>query len=151
MNKEVIKAMNKSNKTKKVDNIRKWWCKNGYKIARVVLFPVWFGVCAKEKITKYLNSKEEWNEERAKEILNYYVPRTAKWDAIKKEFYLFDNGLGWYFQFAKRYLKRKDYRFWRVNSWRISKYFEDTFELDGFAKEITPDYNNWTEIVFKMK
>lgn len=151
MNKEVIKAMNKSNKTGKVDNIRKWWRKNGYKVARVVLFPVWFGVCTKEKIDKYLNSKEEWSEERANEILNYYIPRTAEWDAIKKEFYFFDNGLGWYLQLAKRYLKRKDYRFWRINYYRIRKYFEDTFELEGFTKEIIPNYNDWTEVVFKMK
>lgn len=151
MNKEVIKAMNKGNKTGKVDNIRKWWHKNSYKIARVVLFPIWFGVCAKEKITKYLNSRVEWNEERAKEILNYYIPRTAEWDATKKEFYFFDNGLGWYLQLAKRYLKRKDYRFWRVNYYRIRKYFEDAFELEGFTKEIIPNCNSWTEIIFKMK
>ena len=66
MNKEVIKAMNK--KETKVNEIRKWWSKNGYKVMRVVFFPVWQGVKAKEKITSYLNSKEEWSEERAKEM-----------------------------------------------------------------------------------
>ena len=78
MNKEVIKAMNK--KETKVNEIRKWWSKNGYKVMRVVFFPVWWGIKAKEKITSYLNSKEEWSEERAKEILSYYVPPLVDWD-----------------------------------------------------------------------
>ena len=40
MNKEVIKAMNK--KETKVNEIRKWWSKNGYKVMRVVLFSFWW-------------------------------------------------------------------------------------------------------------
>ena len=151
MNKEVIKAMNKSNKTGKVDNIRKWWRKNGYKVARVVLFPVWFGVCAKEKINEYLNSKEEWSEERANEILNYYAPRVMTWDATENEFYFCENGLGWHIQLAKKHLKRKDRRFWSIYSCYIQRYFENDFELEGFTKEIIANYNCFTEIVFKMK
>ena len=58
MNAEVIKAMNK--KETKFDKARKWWRKNGYKVMRVVLFPIWGCVCAKEKIEAYLNSKLEW-------------------------------------------------------------------------------------------
>ena len=61
MNNEVIKAMNK--KETKRDEFRKWWSKNGYKVMRVVLFPLWWGIQAKEKITSYLNSREEWSEE----------------------------------------------------------------------------------------
>ena len=154
MNKEVIKAINRSNrsnKERKIDNIRRWWYKNSYKIARVILFPIWFGICAKEKINEYLNSKEEWNEERANEILNYYAPRVMKWDAIENEFYYFDNGLGWNIQLAKKHLKRKDYRFWSIYSHRIRKYFENNFELKDFTKEIIPSYDSRTEIIFKMK
>ena len=66
MNKEVVKAMNK--KENKFDEMRKWWNKNGYKVMRVVLFPIWWGIKAKEKIDNHFNAKEVWNEERAKEI-----------------------------------------------------------------------------------
>ena len=69
MNAEIIKAMNK--KETKRDEFRKWWSKNGYKVMRVVLFPLWWGIQAKEKITSYLDSREEWSEEKVKEILNY--------------------------------------------------------------------------------
>ena len=152
MNSEVIKAMNK--KETKRDEFRKWWSKNGYKVMRVVLFPLWWGIQVKEKITSYLDSREEWSEERVKEILNYYVPRKAEWNAEDKSFYFFDNGYGWSMSLAKRYLKRKDRRFWKTYAgWaggKIRSYFIKEFELEGFEKEVGNCSNGWTEISFKM-
>lgn len=152
MNAEIIKAMNK--KETKIYKIRKWWSKNGYKVMRIVLFPIWRGIKAKEKITSYLNSREKWSEERVKEILSYYIPRRAEWDADDKCFYFFDNGYGWSMCFAKRYLKRKDRRFWNVHSsWnggKIRSYLIDEFELEGFEKEVGNCSEGWTEISFKM-
>ena len=152
MNKEVIKAMNK--KENRFNAIKKWWDKNGYKVMRVVLFPVWFGIKAKEKITSYLNSREEWSEERVKEILNYYIPRLADWDEEDKSFYFFDNGYGWSIGLAKKYLKRKDRRFWNIyNGWnggKIRSYLIDEFELEGFKKEVGNCSDGWTEIAFRM-
>ena len=152
MNKEVVKAMNK--KENRFNAITKWWDKNGYKVMRVVLFPVWFGIKAKEKITSYLNSREEWSEERVKEILNYYIPRLADWDEEDKSFYFFDNGYGWSIGLAKKYLKRKDRRFWNIyNGWnggKIRSYLIDEFELEGFEKEVGNCSDGWTEITFRM-
>lgn len=153
MNAEVIKAMNKKENTKK-ETIRKWWNKNGYKVMRVILFPIWWGVCAKNKIEAWLNSRHTWSEEKANEILNYYIPRRASWSAEDNSFYFFDNGYGWSPSSAKRFLKRKDRRFWRVNNgWvggKIRHYLIDTFELEGFTKEIGCCEDGWTEITFKM-
>ena len=152
MNKEVVKAMNK--KENRFNAIKKWWDKNGYKVMRVVLFPIWLGIKAKEKITSYLNSREEWSEERVKEILNYYIPRLADWDEEDKCFYFFDNGYGWSIGLAKKYLKRKDRRFWNVhNDWcggKIRSYLIDEFELEGFEKEVGNCSEGWTEIAFRM-
>ena len=152
MNKEVVKAMNK--KENRFNAIKKWWDKNGYKVMRVVLFPIWLGIKAKEKITSYLNSREEWSEERVKEILNYYVPRLADWDEEDKCFYFFDNGYGWSIGLAKKYLKRKDRRFWNIhNDWcggKIRSYLIDEFELEGFKKEVGNCSEGWTEIAFRM-
>ena len=152
MNKEVVKAINK--KENRFNAIKKWWDKNGYKVMRVVLFPVWFGIKTKEKITSYLNSREEWSEERVKDILNYYVPRMADWDEEDKCFYFFDNGYGWSIGLAKKYLKRKDRRFWNIhNGWnggKIRSYLIDEFELEGFEKEVGNCSDGWTEIAFRM-
>ena len=152
MNKEVVKAMNK--KENRFNAIKKWWDKNGYKVMRVIFFPIWWGIKAKEKIDYYLNSREEWSEERVKEILNYYIPRMADWDEEDKCFYFFDNGYGWSIGLAKKYLKRKDRRFWNVHhGWgggKIRSYLIDEFELEGFEKEVGNCSDGWTEIAFRM-
>ena len=153
MNNEVIKAMNKQ--PRKESNLEKWWRKNGYKVWRIVLFPLWIYVWSRDKIKTYLNSRTEWSESRANEILNYYIPRRAGWDNEDKTFYFFDNGIGWSMNFAKKYLKFKDRRFWKLYaSWgggRVRDYLINNFELEGFTKEVGNCYDGWTEITFTMK
>ena len=152
MNKEIIKAMNK--REIKIDTLRKWWSKNGYKVNRVIFFPVWLGIITRDKITIYLNSREKWGEERVKEILNYYIPRVAQWNKKDKRFYFFDNGCRWSINYAKKYLKRKDRRFWNVHSGvcggKIRRYLIDKFELDGFEKEICNCEDGWTGLTFTL-
>ena len=151
INKEVTKAMNKVERDRK---IVKWWNKNGYKVARVVLFPIWLGVLAQEKIEQKLDNKVKWSDKRVKEILDYYVPRYASWDKETKTFYFFDNGYSWDLCRAKKLLNRKDRRFWnKYNGFvggDIRQYLINKFELEGFEKEILDTYNGHTEIEFKM-
>jgi hypothetical protein len=151
INKEVVKAMNRKEKK---HTFRLWWNKNGYKVLRVILFPIWIIEVLKDKIQKWLNSREQWNEDRAKKIFNYYIPRRASWDNENKEFYFFDNGYGWSLHLAKRYLKRKDRRFWKLHCglWgrTIRDYLINNFELEGFTKEIGNCSDGWTEITFTM-
>ena len=149
MNKEIEKAMNGK---KEPSKLRKWWRKNDYKVWRVVLFPIWIGTIIKTKIEKFLNSRNKWNEERADEILQYYIPRRADWCAEEKEFYFFDNGYGW--GMANKYLKRKDRRFWKNHKGfcggKIREYLMKSFELEGFTKELINTDSGWTEIIFKL-
>ena len=153
MNAEVIKAMNRK-PNKKKETLRKWWSKNDYKVMRVVFFPLWLFCLAHEKIDKWLNNRNRWNESRAMEILSYYIPRRAEWDAESKEFYFFDNGMGWCLSHSKKYLKRKDRRFWdNHNSWcggTLRSYLINDFQLEGFTKEVGECSDGWTEITFKM-
>lgn len=150
MNNEILKAM----QNKKEHKVRKWWSKNGYKILRVILFPIWLGGILLEKIRAWLNNKEKWNEERATEILNYYIPRSSEWNAEDKSFYFFDNSLGWNVKLAKRYLKLKDRRFWKVNcAWwggKMRDFLMNKFELEGFTKELGNCSEGWTEVSFVL-
>ena len=152
MNAEAIKVMNK--KETKIDTIRKWWDKNGYKVMRVILFPIWWGIKAKEKIEAHLNSRCEWSDERAQEILNYYVPHKANWDAENKSFYFVDNGTGWGMKCNQRKLKLSYRRWWNCNrgfcGGKIRTYLIEKFEMEGFEKIINDTYDQWTEITFKL-
>lgn len=149
MNNEIIKAMQKKNKN---NTIYKWWRKNSYKVWRIIFFPIWGIMLLEDKITIYLNNKEKWNEKRANEILNYYIPRRAHWNDKEQCFYFFDNGLGWNLKLAKKYLKRKDRRFWQVNcGWwggKMRDFMIEKFELEDFTKEIGNCDEGWTEISF---
>ena len=73
MNNEIIKAMNRKPK-KKI--FRKWWSKNGYKVNRVIFFPIWIGALIVKKIQTKLNNRQVWSEERAKQIAGGFA--TAK-------------------------------------------------------------------------
>lgn len=152
MNNEVIKAMNKQ--PHKTSNFKKWWRKNRHIVMRIIFFPIW--VCIwiiSEKIRPWLNSRNKWNETRANEILNYYIPRCAKWNNEEKTFYLFDNGYGWHMY--RKYIKLKDRRFWELHTgWcggKIRDYLLTSFELEGFTKEIGNTYDGFTEVTFTIK
>lgn len=143
MNKEIIKAM----QGKKEHKARKWWRKNGYKVWRVILFPAWFYVL----FNNWRNNRLIWSEERANKILSYYVPRAAVWDEKNQSFGFFDNGMRWGFGLAKKYLKRKDYRFWKKWNWKIKDFLENKFELEGFTKINNYRWEGWTDISFLLK
>ena len=160
MNKEVVKAMNRRPKEKSKSEkyhivaMKKWWKKHRTTILRIVLFPLWILAIICEKANDWQAHRNRWNEERAKEILDYYIPRRAEWCADEKEFYFFDNGYGWSINLAKKYLKIKDRAFWKHNTkWyggKMSVYLVYHFELEGFTKEVLNDSTDWTEIVFKL-
>jgi len=148
MTDEVIKAM----QSKKKHKTHSWWHENGYKVWRVVLFPLWLNSLAWKEINRRLDSKQGWNEERATEILNYYIPRRGEWDEEEQDFYFFDNGMGWTLNYAKKFLKRKDRRFWKVHcGWwggEMRSFLMNKFELEGFTKELGDCSDGWTEISF---
>ena len=156
MNSEIIKAMNRKNEKHPV---RDWWRKNGYKVWRVVLFPIWYPMRMWERLCSKWhtaqNAKQVWSEERANEILSYYVPRYCSWSEETQELYFFDNGYGWSMRYAKKHLKRKDRRWWnKFNGWtggKIRDYLINQFELEGFSKEVRNCSDGWTEIGFVLE
>ena len=156
MNQEVIKAINKSKSESKsiFKTIKNWWRANNYKIFRIILFPIWIVEMLVNKYNSWKDAQNKWDEARANEILNYYIPRYCEWNDKEKSFYFFDNGMGWNSVYAKKYLKRKDRHFWKVNcGWwggDMRQYLLSTFELEGFTKEIGNCWEGWTEITFYL-
>lgn len=151
MNKEIEKAMNR--KESKTFHFYGWWIRNGYKVKRVVLFPIWVYMCGKEKINNYLNSKCEWSEEKANEILSYYIPRRSIWNAEEEYFLFWDNGENWSQKFNLKRIKIKDRRWWKNNAkiqgWKMKNYLIEKFEMEGFKKIIGDMDNGFISIYFK--
>lgn len=142
MNKEILKAI--ENKQKK-HPFRDWWSKNGYKVMRILLFPIWIY----SLINDWNYTRTTWDEKRADKILNYYIPQRSEWNPKEKHFWFFDNGMGWD---STKCLKIKDRVFWRKFKWEIRKYLINKFELEGFEKEIIDTYDWYvTEVIFTQK
>lgn len=57
--------------------------------------------------------------------------------------------MGWRLPLAKKYLKRKDRRFWEVNCSKIREYLIEKFQLEGFTK-VLGNCDDWTEITFNL-
>lgn len=155
MNKEVEKAIARANGKESIfTKAREWYRFNGYKVNRVIFFPVWFAILAKDKINRILNGRQKWNEKKANKIFSYYIPRRADWDEETKTFYFNDDRCDWHIHSASRFLKRKDRRFWKLHSsvfsGELRNYLINTFELSGFTKEIINQNNYDTEIRFRM-
>lgn len=151
MNAEVIKAMNR-NGNSQTNKTTAWWRSNGYKVWRVILFPIYLTQLAKNKYNRKVNAAQVWDEKRSAEILSYYIPRYADWSEKGQCFCFFDNGIGWGNNTKK--IKRKDRRYWKVNcGWwggEMRHFLIDTFELDGFTKEVGICDNGWTDVTFYL-
>lgn len=150
MNAEAKKMIEETRKEPPKRTIRKWWNKNGYKVNRVIFFPLWLGMVANQKIQKKLDEHTKWSEERTIEILNHYVPSDSDWDEKHKCIWYFNNGCGWSLTYAKRHIKRKDYRYWRCHQYAIRDYLINTYEMEGFEKEVNNEYGE-TNICFYLK
>lgn len=146
MNKEILKVIEDKQKE---HPFRNWWSRNNYKVMRVILFPIWIYVEISDRIKNWLYERTTWDEKRADEILQHYIPRASDWLPEKNAFWFYDNGYGWEIWSAKRFLKRKDHLFWRKFHWEIEKYLIKKFELEGFKKEVLDTYGGDTEIIFK--
>ena len=149
MNKEVIKAMEKKEESS-FNNFRKWWSRNRHKIFRVILFPIYIITILCNKRKEIVRKANPWNEARAEEILNYYIPRSSNWSDEEKAFYYFNNGVGWNMCFFFFYFKRKDRNFWKYNYNQIRRYIIDKVELEGFVKKVGECSVGWTELNFTL-
>ena len=152
MNKEIKKAINRKERK---HSIRKWWRKNSYKVARIIFWPIWLYMVIEEKYKTKRYKSLEWSEERAREVLEYYIPRYTDWHAEEKFFHLADNGMGWTMrEVVRKCVKRKNRAWWNkfASPWggKIREYLIKDFELEGFTKTIEDDDYGWTEITFTL-
>ena len=135
------------------DRVKKWWNNNGYIVLRVLLFPFWIVCIIDNKIQKKIWNNINFSTERTLKILEYYIPRRAEWCEDDNVLYFFDNGYGWEWYYAKKYVKLKDKKYWkRYNGFcggLIKECLVHDFELEGFEKRILQNCDGRIEIKFK--
>ena len=153
VNREIIKVMEKANRPKKKHPFKTWWRKNRHIIVNTIFFPLCLGSLLYDKLSdahwERVREKNSWSEARAVEILDYYIPKCARYDNIDKSFFFFDNGLGWNIA-KKKTIKRKDRNFWKINKWKIRDFLIKKYEIEGFTKEVGNCSDGWTEITFTL-
>ena len=54
---------------------KKWWRTNRYKVLRIILFPIWIVVLAKNEVDESLYRNAQWSESRADRIIGKIVPQ----------------------------------------------------------------------------
>lgn len=132
------KAYNDAHKT---NAIKEWWKKNRLSVLRVILFPLYLAELTADKIQKHNAKRTGWSEEHAKAFCDKYLPHLcAKTD---RGFWLFNNGYGFTCHKCVR-RNRKDCRFASVYKWDLFKYIKDTYEIEGYTKEILD--NEWDRL-----
>lgn len=104
-----------------------------------------------DRLNDWWYNKQEWNEQTAKKVLDYWLPYVLEWDEDWNGLYY---SLEWHYygyEIAKKvpfYLKA-----WanRYGFKLIHDYLQNSYEKDGYTKKVEVDIYNETYVYFKKK
>lgn len=108
-------------------------------------------VIAWDKLNNWWYNKQEWNEETAKKVLDYWLPYILEWDEERNGLYYSLEWRYYGYEIAKKvpfYLKKwaNKYGFELTHN-----YLQNGYEKDGYIKTIEVDEWDGTFIYFKKK
>lgn len=133
---------------------RSWWRKNGYKVCRVVLFPIWICVLCKEKYAKYRSEHFTEDVSKTKRYIDKAIPKLVKHYVEDPSCILISFGsFGYYGDFSTEDFKNKF-----VVGHRIAQYFYDIgyyrrrdmlldYDIDGYEKMVIDNWIKWDKAV----
>lgn len=130
--------------------IRKWWNSNSYKVFRIILFPIWLFILARDCHEAHLKEKAIFSKERAKALLDKYLPKIFA-NELKYEpegVLLRDTG---YFGYQLRFRtdlkiprrKQKDIVFRDKFFPQILEYLWNEYEIDGWTVVRLQNWMDW--------
>lgn len=122
--------------------LRKWWSNNGYKVLRVVLFPVWAVIWSSRKIQEKRDRVLQWSDERATAILDKTLP-----SLLENE-----DGALWYCSdwrthfYNRKGIHGKNKRFAYKYNARIHVFLFEKYQIEGYEKTIEKaNYETWVK------
>lgn len=116
---------------------RSWWNKNGYKVNRVILWPLWVTI----KLNEKYKTRQQPNFKRIKKYLDKYLPERARgyWDKklngfgiIERDWdneYLLIDSTNLIF-----YRHSRAYKYCQRHKKTIQEYIFNEYQIDGFTK-----------------
>lgn len=135
-------------KVQRRNPVCEWWGRNGYKVWRVVLFPVWAVIWSKNKIEEKRYNALKWDDERATTILDKTLPSLLDKD---------EDGTLWYFSdwrpyfYNRRGIHGKNKRFAYKYNATICEFLFEKYQIEGYEKTIEKVTYNVCAIKFRKR
>lgn len=133
--------------TKKPARKKEWYMIHGKKWT----YPFWLApivpfAILEDKIRDWRYNRLVWNEERAQRVLEYAFPNKAEIDRENQSIgrYLRSFWFDWY-----KFAKRRDKRWCKKFNIQLREYCINTFQMDGYTKEVDIENEEWTWVGFK--
>jgi hypothetical protein len=150
VNKMRFEEMMNARQVKREHVVREWWNENGYKVMRVVLYPLYVGYRVAEKYKEKQGEKLVWSEEQAKEVLDRNIPKICEtFDSdgleVNTRTFLWNNKMK---EFA-----RKDRKWIRKFRNQLVNYLINDYEIEGSDKEFDDCFGGYREgyVIFTEK
>lgn len=131
-------------------SVRKWWDNNSYKVFRMILFPVWLFILVRERHDTYLRKKAAFSKERAKALLDKYLPKIfANELKYESDGVLLTNSDDFGYQLGFRTdlkiprRKRKDIIFRDKFFPQILEYLWNEYEIEGWTAVRLQNWMDW--------
>ena len=141
----VRRAKEKESKPKKKPKEYRY---RGHYTEHLTVIPLMYFVAWYEVVRDYLN---KWTFTRTEKIIKHALPKILRVDISDDSLYFTVRKYFWGFSW-KWYCGIFDKYYCYKYDNRISEYFKDMFDLDGYTKSIEEDeYDDWITIVFKKE
>ena len=132
---------------KKRMTFRKWWNKNGYKVIRVILWPVWLSYILKEKYKDKSYDALAFSKETCKKYLDKVMPKmVACYNEDHSEILISnadDMGGIQFSCFFRNCKNKKMSKFFRKFDVELRQYILEEYTIDGYEKMVLDNWTLW--------
>lgn len=140
----------------------KWWRKNGYKVKRLTLFPLWVVVLLSEKYKDYKYKSLVFTEEYCKKCLDKMIPKLIIWykedpncfpisDCDDFGCITFNDLTGINSYYLKNHGCKREIRFTGKFYRMVEDYIMNEYQIDGYHKMTMNNYKEWKEAKDKFE
>lgn len=145
MNREQIM---KAAERKKKPSFRKWWSKNGYKVGRVVLFPIWFYVIIRDKAKEKSYKELTYSDEMCNKYLDKVLPQIILSRGCTNEIVITNYDDGGDIEFSDlswnlRTKNKKAKRFLSKFSTEVQEFILNEYQIEGYERVTATNWMEW--------